>query len=224
MKFVIPSLVVLVILLTGAVAYLAGTQNLSFTSFLKPSSSPSDITSPPPKACTLDGKVCEDGSTVGRTGPNCEFAPCPSAKPTQTVKGGGILSFPKYELTLPADWTWAREVQGADNEKITLAKGEYGIAIAQGGFGGAMCLYPGDAEFEGPAGRYTTYVEITTKSGDKLRRSTPETGKGFGLCHLTAYGWGTPTLYGHIGLTTPSNPSAAMLKELDTVIASITKL
>ena len=33
----------------------------------------------PPKnvACTSDAKLCPDGSAVGRTGPNCEFAPCP---------------------------------------------------------------------------------------------------------------------------------------------------
>lgn len=30
------------------------------------------------KACTQDAKVCPDGSTVGRVGPNCEFAPCPT--------------------------------------------------------------------------------------------------------------------------------------------------
>ena len=28
-------------------------------------------------ACPQDAKVCPDGSTVGRTGPNCEFAVCP---------------------------------------------------------------------------------------------------------------------------------------------------
>ena len=28
-------------------------------------------------ACTQDVKLCPDGSAVGRTGPNCEFAPCP---------------------------------------------------------------------------------------------------------------------------------------------------
>lgn len=27
--------------------------------------------------CTMDAKLCPDGSSVGRTGPNCEFAPCP---------------------------------------------------------------------------------------------------------------------------------------------------
>lgn len=30
------------------------------------------------KACTTEAKVCPDGTTVGRTGPNCEFAPCPT--------------------------------------------------------------------------------------------------------------------------------------------------
>lgn len=27
--------------------------------------------------CTMDAKQCPDGSFVSRTGPNCEFAPCP---------------------------------------------------------------------------------------------------------------------------------------------------
>lgn len=31
----------------------------------------------PAVACTMEAKVCPDGSAVGRTGPNCEFAPCP---------------------------------------------------------------------------------------------------------------------------------------------------
>jgi tryptophan-rich sensory protein len=30
-----------------------------------------------PVACTMEAKLCPDGSAVGRTGPNCEFAPCP---------------------------------------------------------------------------------------------------------------------------------------------------
>jgi hypothetical protein len=34
---------------------------------------------PPGNACTMDAKVCPDGSAVGRSGPNCEFAPCPEA-------------------------------------------------------------------------------------------------------------------------------------------------
>jgi|GEM_PF-3353578 len=29
--------------------------------------------------CTMDAKMCPDGSYVGRVAPNCEFAPCPNA-------------------------------------------------------------------------------------------------------------------------------------------------
>ena len=31
----------------------------------------------PEIGCTLEAKICPDGSAVGRTGPLCEFAPCP---------------------------------------------------------------------------------------------------------------------------------------------------
>jgi hypothetical protein len=30
-----------------------------------------------PVSCTLDAKICSDGSAVGRVAPDCEFAPCP---------------------------------------------------------------------------------------------------------------------------------------------------
>ncbi len=29
------------------------------------------------QACTMDAKICPDGGSVGRTGPNCEFSACP---------------------------------------------------------------------------------------------------------------------------------------------------
>jgi hypothetical protein len=38
-----------------------------------------------PKACTMEAKVCPDGSSVGRTGPNCEFSPCPGGNNQQTA-------------------------------------------------------------------------------------------------------------------------------------------
>jgi hypothetical protein len=37
---------------------------------------------PKQQACTQEAKICPDGSAVGRTGPNCEFAPCPTPKST----------------------------------------------------------------------------------------------------------------------------------------------
>ncbi|MFA7133574.1 MAG: hypothetical protein WC122_01185 [archaeon] len=40
------------------------------------------ITKQPPKQtiCTTETKICPDGSSVGRTGPNCEFALCPEVE------------------------------------------------------------------------------------------------------------------------------------------------
>lgn len=35
------------------------------------------VGSPEPVACTMDAKICPDGSAVGRTGPSCAFAKCP---------------------------------------------------------------------------------------------------------------------------------------------------
>jgi hypothetical protein len=32
-----------------------------------------------PGECTDDAKICADGTPVGRVGPSCEFAECPSA-------------------------------------------------------------------------------------------------------------------------------------------------
>lgn len=32
------------------------------------------------RGCTMEAKLCPDGSAVGRTGPNCEFAACPNGR------------------------------------------------------------------------------------------------------------------------------------------------
>jgi hypothetical protein len=50
-----------------------------------PDNPPATIT-PLPVACTQEAKICPDGSAVGRTGPNCEFASCPSIAPTPTLE------------------------------------------------------------------------------------------------------------------------------------------
>ena len=33
----------------------------------------------PSVGCTMEAKICPDGSAVGRTGPDCAFAVCPSS-------------------------------------------------------------------------------------------------------------------------------------------------
>lgn len=37
-----------------------------------------------PVACTMEAKLCPDGSAVGRAGPLCEFAPCPPSDSNST--------------------------------------------------------------------------------------------------------------------------------------------
>ncbi len=40
--------------------------------------------------CTMDAKVCPDGSYVGRVAPSCDFAPCPQS--TSTPSGASASS------------------------------------------------------------------------------------------------------------------------------------
>ncbi|OQA36745.1 MAG: hypothetical protein BWY53_00371 [Parcubacteria group bacterium ADurb.Bin326] len=53
-----------------------------------PSSAMPNTPCPGAIACTLDARICPDGSAVGRQGPNCEFAPCPGDEATSTEPVG----------------------------------------------------------------------------------------------------------------------------------------
>lgn len=44
------------------------------------------VKAPDEKRCTAIAEICPDGSSVGRSGPNCEFAACPSPKPTEVFE------------------------------------------------------------------------------------------------------------------------------------------
>lgn len=71
--------------------------------------------SPGQTACTLDAKVCPDGSSVGRIPPNCEFAPCPSPqstsrlssspKPASTTSTLPHEFLPGFSLAYPPGWS-----------------------------------------------------------------------------------------------------------------------
>ncbi len=48
-----------------------------------------------PVACTMEARICADGSAVGRQGPNCEFSKCPTVNPppvTQCTKDSDCTS------------------------------------------------------------------------------------------------------------------------------------
>lgn len=42
-----------------------------------PKSAPPSEQPPGGAMCTTEAKICPDGTGVGRTGPDCAFAPCP---------------------------------------------------------------------------------------------------------------------------------------------------
>jgi nitrosocyanin len=53
-----------------------------------------------PTACTMEAKVCPDGSSVGRTGPNCEFAACPTQAVKEFTVSGSNFAFTPNAMTV----------------------------------------------------------------------------------------------------------------------------
>jgi hypothetical protein len=70
-------------------------------------------------ACTQEAKICPDGSSVGRTGPNCEFAAC-------AVGTAGWKTYSSeehgFEIKYPLDFT----EQQAEFDGISLIKTDSG--------------------------------------------------------------------------------------------------
>lgn len=68
------------------------------------------------RACTMEAKLCPDGSAVGRSGPNCEFAACPAVNSIISeaearaiaektcIKGGEALSAGIYNEGTKTWW------------------------------------------------------------------------------------------------------------------------
>jgi len=55
-------------------------------------------------ACAMEVKLCPDGSYVGRTGPNCEFAECPTANVDETADWKIYTSPDGFEIKYPPNW------------------------------------------------------------------------------------------------------------------------
>lgn len=55
---------------------------------------------PSPVACTMEAKICPDGSAVGRTDPNCEFAACPATNATSTLAIGASATIHGTTITV----------------------------------------------------------------------------------------------------------------------------
>lgn len=95
----------------------------------------------PIQGCTLEAKICPDGSAVGRTGPSCEFAPCPDVSEPPALDPFIIIDTPVPEQEISSPVTIMGKARGnwffEGSFPITIVNwdgliiGE-GIATAQG--------------------------------------------------------------------------------------------
>lgn len=152
----------------------------------------------------------------------------PEIKLTAVIGGlskSAGLSFDQYSLMVPEGWISSKESQTLMDEKLTLKKNGYEINIFQAATGGAVCLYAGDAEFEGPSSKYQTFVNLTTQDGKNLRRSGDLNGNNFTICQKSVdNSYQQPTNYGHISITMPVNFTAEILAEIDSILSSLKKI
>lgn len=70
----------------------------------RPGVSPSEV------ACTMEAKLCPDGSSVGRTGPSCAFAPC--VFPNIEIAEAGI------SFVVPEGYVADENAYGADPDML----------------------------------------------------------------------------------------------------------
>lgn len=160
---------------------------------------------------------------------NTEEIVVPTEKPLVTLIGGvnksAGLSFDQYSVTVPDGWLSKKESQTALDEKLTLTKDGYTVSIFQAATGGALCLYPGDAPFEGPSSKYEVFTNLTTKDAKMLRRSGEKNGTGFTICQKSPDGsFQQPTSYGHISVKLPVAWNQEVINEIDAIISSLKKI
>jgi hypothetical protein len=153
---------------------------------------------PSTRACTLEAMVCPDGSSVGRSGPNCAFAPCPTLLPTvkveqpttsvQATKPMEAVPSPQtntitiksqdqnFFLNAPSGWQSETETD-TFSTGTRITKGEYALVIRTNtATEGTPCGFK-DAPisssemFPDVSGfQYDTYTEISGNMGKVFRR------------------------------------------------------
>ena len=150
-----------------------------------------------------------------------------------TINGGVTknagLSFDQYSLKASDEWIIKRDNQEVNqiivDEKLYLTKGEYQINIFQGATGGALCLYPTDANFEGPSSRFEYFKELNTQDERILRRSGNINDTRFTICQKSTDGtFMQPTTYGHVSIKLPENWNQETLDEIDLILSSLNKI
>lgn len=161
-----PSPKIVAVAITVAVAILLGGLYLIAAS-RKRAAAPSG-----PTACTLEAKVCPDGSYVGRTGPDCAFAPCPGETPPEpdTEEGGSETDRDTLALRLSSELTTrgvaylgAHPIEGFDAGLLLaafpgLTEADFDGAAAVGGSYG---FRGGKLAFDRDESRFATSADGT---------------------------------------------------------------
>lgn len=136
-------------------------------------------------ACTMEAKLCPDGSAVGRTGPNCEFAACPTTG-NSGIKGTVLLGPTCPVERIPpdpqcADRTYKTSfvvtAQGAPTQiikqftsgtdgkfSVYLVPGEYAISPSK-----TASIYPRCSGQEAIQVEKNKYTEITLQCDTGIR-------------------------------------------------------
>ncbi len=125
-------------------------------------------------ACTLEAKLCPDGSAVGRQGPNCEFTPCPDIRAAGSIRGTVIVGpicpveRPGMPCPVPPEAYTSREVILYATNGTTVVKrmhfapdGTYHFEVPAG-------VYILDIPRQGVGGSSDLPKTLTIKSGETL--------------------------------------------------------
>ena len=100
---------ILIVILIAAAALGGG-----YLVYTTKNSNPPNPSNPPKTACTQEAKICPDGTSVGRTGPNCEFAPCPTPESTSSADLSTWKTYAdnKNNFSFKYPKTWEMEQEG----------------------------------------------------------------------------------------------------------------
>lgn len=183
---------------------------------------------------TKSAKTPEKSESTNSAMKASDSTPTQAVTPTEavvmkTIKGGGVkdVSFKSYTIETPPGWTDAHQTTDV-SDKLTLTKNGYTLSIYQAAVGGGGCLYKGDAPHE-MAQTFTDFADIMGKSA-QFRRSwnqdaDPNKPITYSVCqkNTTDGSYGSPTEFGAISATAANPSDAAILAEIDSIIASITK-
>lgn len=66
----------------------------------------------PEGACTMEAKICPDGTSVGREGPSCAFSPCPA--PNVEISSAGV------GFVIPEGYRAGESASGTNSELLAV--------------------------------------------------------------------------------------------------------